>query len=339
MAVKHGGNLLDMAQHFGGDAEQWLDLSTGVSPFTYPVGALPLAVWNQLPQHGDGLEAAAKAYYQGSEEPLSVAGSQAAIMALPSVLAQQLGRCAVVALPRVGYKEHEQAWRTFKMGDKQWELCLYDDRPTVEQIERSDVVVVINPNNPSGHVWERDELLELHGLMAQKKGWLLVDEAFIDTRPERSMLGVGCSLNHLIVLRSVGKFFGLAGARVGFVFCEEALKEQLVERLGPWTVTGPSRWAVAQALKDDAWQQQARAQIIDASARLNTLLEQTLALPMVGSDLFTTVLTPWAQALHIALCEQQVLTRLCDEGNAIRFGLPGNESQWQQLRRVLANLT
>jgi len=338
MAMTHGGNLLQMAARDQSDIRDWIDLSTGVSPFTYPVSNIPESVWNQLPQSEDGLESAAKHYYQATSDPVAVAGSQAAIMALPSLLCNMLGRCGTIALPRVGYKEHEHAWRSFHYYDQQWSIIFYDDLPSGDQIAQSDVVLVINPNNPNGNIYSRERLLSLHTELAAHNGTLIVDEAFVDMTPANSLLSQSKSLENLIVLRSVGKFFGLAGARVGFVFAAQKTIHLLKEYIGPWGVSGPSRWVLKQALSDSQWQQSNRKRIKRASTRLEELLKVYLPFKTVGTDLFKTVYIDNAAWFYQWLCNEHILTRLCDEKDAIRFGLPANEAQWQKLELALCKL-
>jgi len=338
MAVKHGGNVLSMARQYRTDVNLWLDLSTGVSPFTYPVSSIPDWVWNQLPQMDDGLERAAKQYYHGPVEPVAVSGSQAAIMALPHLLTDLLGYCGVVALPRVGYKEHEHAWRSFQKNNERWTLLFYDDNPSDFETLKSDVVVVINPNNPTGKILNQHYLTQLASDLASRNATLVVDEAFVDIAPQNSVLNPSRRLNNVIVLRSVGKFFGLAGARVGFVFANRKIRESLIEYIGPWTVAGPSRWVLKKALLDVAWQKETKHKIDEASNRLEKMLTVYLPYLMDGTCLFKTVYTDNAMALYDRFCRQQILTRLCDEKNALRFGLPASESQWGQLENALITL-
>jgi cobalamin biosynthetic protein CobC len=339
MSLTHGGNLLEIARRYNSSVNDWLDLSTGVSPFNYPVGKLPESVWHALPQANDGLERAAQAYYKSRTEPIAVAGSQAAIKVLPSVISAHLGRRYTVALPRVGYKEHQRAWQDWANKSQEQgnecSLIYYQDKPTQVQVAASDVVVVINPNNPTGYQWPLAELDELRQQLTSKKSWLLVDEAFMDATPEQSLLAKKPDDRHLIVLRSVGKFFGLAGARVGFVFANDAILQSLGDSLGPWTVTGPSRWLVKQALADTAWQAQQQQRLISSGKRLHSLLKKYLNLPLVSHSLFTTVKTSKAEYFFEVFCEQRVLVRLCDEMDAIRLGLPGNEVDWQRLEYAL----
>ncbi|MCW8329132.1 aminotransferase class I/II-fold pyridoxal phosphate-dependent enzyme [Photobacterium sp. SDRW27] len=338
MAVKHGGNLLAMAGKYGSDPAEWIDLSTGVSPFTYPVGDIPLAAWNQLPQENDGLEQAAANYYNASVEPVVVAGSQAAIKALPEVMTEKLGRTGTVALPSVGYKEHQHAWGNYRKDGCCWQIEFYDGLPSKEQVATCDVVLVINPNNPTGKLSRKEELTDLYVDLAKRKATLIIDEAFIDCTPNESMLSPNKDMGNLVVLRSVGKFFGLAGARVGFVFAEQAIKDSLSNLIGPWTVTGPSRSVVKQALSDSAWQSSARVLIHNNSIRLSRLIAERLTARTSGTDLFITAFLYDATFCYDFLCREKVLTRLCDEKNALRFGLPADEKQWQHLAVALEKL-
>jgi hypothetical protein len=103
--LEHGGRLRQAAQRYGIPLADWVDLSTGINPQAYPVPPLAPEVWQRLPETDDGLEAAAAAYY-GSTHLLPVAGSQAAIQALPACFAS--GRVITLAPT---YAEHPHAWR------------------------------------------------------------------------------------------------------------------------------------------------------------------------------------------------------------------------------------
>ena len=228
MALEHGGRVRAAAQRYGIPLNLWLDLSTGINPDGWPVPVIPAEIWQQLPQDDDGLLEAARGFY-GTSQLLAVAGSQAAIQALPGLRAP----CRV-ALLAVSYAEHAYAWQQHGH-----QVC----RMTEAEILQTDaqVVVIVNPNNPTAHRFSVAELLELHERLAKSGGWLVVDEAFMDATPEHS-LAQFCPRQGLIVLRSPGKFFGLAGARVGFVLAENTVLDELAERLGPWPIAAPSRY-------------------------------------------------------------------------------------------------
>ena len=319
--LEHGGRLRRAAEAYGIPLGDWLDLSTGINPQGYPVPPVPADAWLRLPEDDDGLEAAAADYY-GSAHLLPVAGSQPAIQLLPAVL-----RGERVSLLAPGYAEHAHAWR-----DRRAVAVGADEIDAA--VAHSDIVVLVQPNNPTGVHFGRERLLEWHTRLARRGGWLVVDEAFIDTTPAQSLVPLA-GADGLVVLRSVGKFFGLAGARVGFVFAPGSVRAALAERLGPWTLAGPARWAARHALADRAWQTQARAALLTAGERLQALLE-THGLPACGPALFKLVATPDAARLHAAFARRGILLRLFETPQAVRFGLPSDEAGWARLAAALA---
>ena len=319
--LEHGGRLRRAAEAYGIPLADWLDLSTGINPQGYPVPPVPADAWLRLPEDDDGLEAAAADYY-GSAHLLPVAGSQPAIQLLPAVL-----RGERVRLLAPGYAEHAHAWR-----DRRAVAVGADEIDAA--VAHSDIVVLVQPNNPTGVHFGRERLLEWHTRLARRGGWLVVDEAFIDTTPAQSLVPLA-GADGLVVLRSVGKFFGLAGARVGFVFAPGSVRAALAERLGPWTLAGPARWAARHALADRAWQTQARAALLTAGERLQALLE-THGLPACGPALFKLVATPDAARLHAAFARRGILLRLFETPQAVRFGLPSDEAGWARLAAALA---
>jgi len=167
---------------------------------------------------------------------------------------------------------------------------------------------------------------------ARRGGWLVVDEAFIDTDPEESLLPSAAAPN-LIVFRSLGKFFGLAGARVGFIFGAPDLLAALAEKLGPWAVPGPSRAAARLALEDTGWQAAAHRELPRASRRLQELLAPLG--PVAATALFASLETEAADALFAFLARRGILVRHFPGQPRLRFGLPGDESQWQRLAAAL----
>jgi cobalamin biosynthetic protein CobC len=320
--LEHGGRLRQAAARFGIPLADWLDLSTGISPQPYPATPPPLASWHRLPEEDDGLEAAAAGYY-GSAALLPVAGSQAAIQALPALLPG-----ARVGLLAPTYAEHPHAWRA-----RAPRLFAADEGDAA--VDASDVVVMVHPNNPTGTVFARARLLDWHARLAARGGWLVVDEAFIDPTPAAS-LADAAGAPGLVVLRSLGKFFGLAGARVGFVLAPAALRQALAEQLGPWPLSGPARAVARQALTDRAWQTGQRARLAAAGERLGRLLGAAGLGVAHGPALFKWLPHQHAAALHAALARRGVLVRLFDAPPGLRFGLPPGEAGWQRLQRALA---
>ncbi|MET0617713.1 MAG: threonine-phosphate decarboxylase CobD [Luteibacter sp.] len=323
--LEHGGRLARAAAAHGLPRERWLDLSTGISPHAYPVPSVPASAWHRLPEDDDGLLDVARAYY-GAEHLLAVAGSQAAIAALPRLRAR--ARVGVIA---PGYAEHAHAWRA-----QGHDVATGGADELVASADAFDVIVLIHPNNPGGDRFTRETLLSLHGRLAARGGWLVVDEAFIDTRPHESLCAD--AREGLIVLRSVGKFFGLAGARAGFVFAWPALLETLRETLGPWTLGGPSRHVLKAALADRAWQRDTVARLHRDGTRLADLLTAQGLMPSGGCEFFQYCRHDDAARVHHALATRGILTRYFDDPPALRFGLPGDDAGFQRLASALAEI-
>jgi cobalamin biosynthetic protein CobC len=254
---------------------------------------------------------------------LAAAGSQAIIQALPKLRAT----CRV-GVPDIGYAEQAYAWQ--QAGHQI--LPLPYDNLDVKQL---DVLIVINPNNPTGQCYSKEILLEWQQQLSRKGGWLIVDEAFMDVTPNNSLMPLS-PLPGLIILRSLGKFFGLAGARVGFAAAEMNLLHLLRDYLGPWTLTGPSREIAKQALIDKEWQKQTRVQLKQASLRLFNLLSQHGLKPDGGTALFQWVRTSKAEIIQENLARQGILVRLFKQHQSLRFGLPKYE--WDRLDRALGNI-
>jgi cobalamin biosynthesis protein CobC len=324
--LEHGGRLQRAAREYGIPLEQWLDLSTGISPFGWAVPPIPPSVWQRLPEDDDGLIESACAYYE-APHVLPVAGSQAAIQALPPL--RGASRVGIIA---PGYAEHTQAWRR---AGHQVESLPVDS--LLSDAGRWDVLVLIHPNNPGGERFDVQALLQLHAELAARGGWLLVDEAFMDVTPQESLCGY-TDREGLIVLRSVGKFFGLAGARAGFVCAAPALLEALQEELGPWTLAGPTRYVLRQALADQAWHVSARMRLMTASKRLAALLSKHGLGPTAGCGLFQWCCFDQAPAVHRALARHGILTRLFDTPPSLRFGLLPDDASFERLDHALTEV-
>ncbi|WP_295430928.1 threonine-phosphate decarboxylase CobD [uncultured Thiodictyon sp.] len=322
--LPHGGRLRAAAAHYRIPLTDWLDLSTGINPQGWPVPPVP-DLWQRLPEEDDGLEQAA-AHYYGNGALLPVAGSQAAIQALPRL--RPPGRVGVIA---PGYGEHAHAWRRTGHAVQLLPVAMIE-----AALPDLGVLVLIHPNNPTGARFARADLLRWRRVLAQRGGWLVIDEAFMDATPGESLATLG-PLPGLVLLRSLGKFFGLAGARVGFVLADPALTQPLAAQLGPWTIAAPARWVATKALEDQTWQAAARAHLAAAGPRLAALLTRHGLPPQGGCALFQWVPTERAPLLHEHLARVGILTRLFEAPPAVRFGLPGSEDEWTRLADALGS--
>ena len=322
---EHGGNLRAAQQRYGGT--DWIDLSTGINPHGYPELALAPDAWRRLPEPDPALVRAACDYY-GAPPLLPVAGTQAAIQALPRLRAGLAGP-ARVSVSAPSYAEHAHHWDRHGHAMRQVAYDALDDA-----VADSDVVVVVNPNNPTGATVAPTQLLDWAERLAARGGWLVVDEAFGDTASCLSIAG-HADRPGLIVLRSVGKFFGLAGLRLGFVGAEPSLLAALDELLGPWAVSGPAQDIATAALRDHAWQQTTQTRLARDGARMHALLAEQ-GIETYGTPLFHWWAEPRAEAFHEHMARRAIWVRLFPgAARGIRIGLPGNESEWRRLEQAI----
>ncbi|KAA8743776.1 threonine-phosphate decarboxylase [Pseudomonas koreensis] len=321
--LEHGGRLRKAALDYGIAEADWLDLSSGLAPWPFAVPEIPLRAWARLPETDDGLEQAACDYY-GASQVLPVAGSQMAIQLLP-----RLRRAGKVGVLSPCYAEHAEAWR--RSG--------YIVREVLEQeveffLDSLDVLVVVNPNNPTGLSLTPARLLDWHARLAQRGGWLVVDEAFMDNTPQLSLAPHANQIG-LIVLRSFGKFFGLAGVRLGFVLAERKLLRLLAEQVGPWAVSGPTRVLGQACLQDTEAHTRQRIRSDEARERLALLLERYGFKPQGGCALFQWLITEHAPALHEFMARRGILLRIFTHNSSLRFGLPANAAEEARLEQAL----
>ncbi|MCO5399817.1 threonine-phosphate decarboxylase CobD [Ralstonia soli] len=336
--IVHGGNVMAARVLYGEPSDGWLDLSTGINPNGYPIPTIPPEAWLRLPED-DGLEAQAAAHYgvRDVRAVLAVAGSQAAIRTLPHLLPH--GPHGRVGIAQIGYSEYAPAFA--RAGH---DVVLLPEAAFLGDLP-DDVrhLVVVNPNNPTARLLPAETLRDWHARLHARGGTLIVDEAFIEAFDNGPTLAPLAGAPGLVVLRSIGKFYGLAGARIGFTLAAPELLAALREALGHWTVNGPARAAVRAALADTAWQATTRSHLQQAGRRLSALLDHH-GLPNTATPLFAWAPTPRAHALHAGLARAGIWTRLFDLPTlpglpGVRFGLPPDETGWQRLADALASVS
>lgn len=319
--LDHGGRLNNAAKKYQIPVENWIDLSTGINPDHWPVPVIPSECFTRLPETDDGLMEAAQQYYQ-VDNVLAVAGSQAAIQLLP-----RLRNKCKVAVPEVGYAEHAYQWLTAGH-----DVISYKTSVIENIINDIDVLVIINPNNPTGEIYTQIQLLQWHKMLQSRQGWLIVDEAFIDCNVINSLVSFS-QQSGLIVLRSIGKYFGLAGVRSGFVFAEQELLESMNEMLGPWALTGVSRYVTKNALLDKTWQKKTKETLNESSEKMHDLIVKYSGVYPSGSCLFKTIMHVDAEQIFDSFAQKGLLVRLLDNKKGLRFGLP-KENQWHDVNSI-----
>jgi cobalamin biosynthesis protein CobC len=324
--LAHGGDLDAVRKRFPGAPEPWIDLSTGINPVPYPLPVLDADVWSRLPARAeeDELLAAAALRYRVSSAEMIVpaSGTQALIQLLP-----RLVPASSVEILGPTYEEHEACWR------RQGHRVSVIER--FEPSDRAEVVVVVNPNNPTGRLISTNALREVASRLARKGGLLIVDEAFIDVLPETASL-TGDFPPATIVLRSFGKTYGLAGLRLGFAIADETLARRIRAELGPWAVSGPALAVGKAALRDQAWFAGTVAKLRSDQARLDRMLENAGFTLIGGTPLFRLARHASASGVVEKLGRHGIHVRAFPhEPQWLRFGFPGNEPAWERLSIAL----
>ena len=320
----HGGDLDAARRLFPAAPQPFIDLSTGINPFSYPVPRLAVETFTRLPEPAaiDRLAAiAAKAFGAPSADHVVAApGSQ---ILLPFVAALAPPGRAVVLGPT--YAEHARV--AALAGHATQETA------DIRALARADLAVVVNPNNPDGRLLPSDALLALAD--ALHPGLLVVDEAFIDVVPAGASVA-GAGRRNIVVLRSFGKFYGLAGLRLGFAVAAPELAGRLRAALGPWAVSGPAIAIGEMALADQGWTETARAQLAATASRLDEMLRRAGLEVVGGTPLFRLVRTPAANELFDRLGGAGIyVRRFAEQPTWLRFGLPASEPQWERLAAAL----
>ncbi|QPC92414.1 threonine-phosphate decarboxylase CobD [Mesorhizobium sp. INR15] len=327
-AVDHGGSLGRARALFPRAPQPFVDLSTGINPHSYPLFELPATALSRLPEAARAhelAEVAAHAY--GAPSPANVVSAPGTQILLPRVASLIAPGKALVLGPT--YAEHARAAAI--AGHAVSEV---DD---FEALADADLAIVVNPNNPDGRVVAREKLLYMAERLRAKGGLLVVDEAFMDVGPRRESLTGDVGQGGIVVLRSFGKFFGLAGLRLGFALSDARTVERLETQFGPWAVAGPALEYGIRALADIAWQDEMRASLSAAAARLDALLARSDVAVAGGTTLYRYLHLPDAGGLFAALGERGILLRhFADRPHVLRAGLPGIEEEWQRLQSALA---
>ena len=299
----------------------WIDLSTGINRVPYPVPALSAEAFSALPTQAAMvglLQAAAKAY--GTLAPMvALSGAQAVIQLVPMLRPKGLAR---VLGPT--YNEHAATlqacgWLVEEVGD-------------LDALIGADIAVVVNPNNPDGRHWSREVLLQLIG----KVGLLVVDESFADPMPEQSLVG-DAGREGLLILRSFGKFYGLAGLRLGFALGAAADIARLTELSGPWPVSGPAIEVATLALQDTAWAKATTARLLGEVGLMDEICTKLGWQSLGGTPLFRLYATPDAHQAQAHLARAHIWSRIFPYSKTwIRLGLPGTQAEWARMVALAA---
>jgi cobalamin biosynthetic protein CobC len=326
--MKHGGDLTQAMAQYGGAPQAWLDLSTGINPRPWPIPAtLPDTTWQRLPSRADqdALIAAARLAYKlpAGVEIAAASGTQALIQWLPHLTGP-----GAVAIMGPTYSEHATAWSN--AGHEVIALTTLDHLP-----DHARYAVIVNPNNPDGRLLGQVALGHLAARLQERGGWLVIDEAFADLDPGCSAVAL-CRDLPVLILRSFGKFYGLAGLRLGFAIGPPAMIGRVAEALGLWPCSGPALAIGRAALLDQEWAARTRETLKSQADRLDNVLAASGFAIVGGTTLFRLVRHSNAEARHQALAERHIWCRTFEwADDLLRFGLPGDDAAFGRLATAL----
>lgn len=326
--MEHGGRLAEARRRFPGAPEPFIDLSTGINPVPYPFDPLPSQAFTRLPEPEEVLDlqrVAARAY--GVADPAMVAaaaGTQLLINLLP-----RLRPLPGVAVLGPTYAGHAAAWAAAG--------CAVSEVSAFERLGALPGAVVCNPNNPDGRRTSPPALLALAERLASRAGLLVVDEAFADLEGPGLSVAPLLPRPGLVVLRSFGKAYGLAGLRLGFALASPELADAIRDALGPWAVSGPALHVACRALADRAWTAATAERLRREAAGLDRVLAGAGLRVLGGTSLFRLAEAEDADAVFARLGRAGILVRrFAGDPHRLRFGLPRDAEQTDRLARALA---
>ena len=308
---KHGGKLDEAVLQFGGRKSEWMDLSTGINPRPYPFKKVGQMLWERLPDDND-FEDIYKAAHNFWNVPkssvvLGASGVSSIIAIIPF-----LNPLSTVSIQQPTYSEYKLSFE--RVGYKVLKTG-------------GEINVIVNPNNPDGKIQKVNEILENH------KRLTIIDESFCDLYPENSLINLA-SQPGFIILKSFGKFWGLAGLRLGFAIGRPETVNPIKYALGPWQISGPALSIGCQALHDIKWAEKTRANLYKSAIRLDKIMKRYRLIG--GTNLYRLYFVTDAKKLFRKLASNKVLIRNFDYNrNWVRIGLPKQEKDWEILEKAL----
>ena len=323
-SVPHGGNLAEAERLFPGAQTPFIDLSTGINPNAYPIAGLGPEQFRRLPEPDllARLERQAALHYgvPAGAGAMATAGTQPILTVLP-----RLFEGKEVAIVGPTYGEHARAW--LAAGHRVREIS------DIGASEGAAIVVLVRPNNPDGRILPASEILKLQAGLGKSGGLVVLDEAFVDLLPDRVSLAGHSGEPGLLVLRSFGKAYGLAGVRLSFALAQVSMIERLRTFIGPWPVSGPALQLGFNALSDSSWLASAKRISAGQAQRLRAALLASGATIIGGTPLFQLIELDSAERLFGHLGRRGIHVRRFDYNKSwLRIGLPPDEAAcWQRV--------
>jgi len=327
-AFRHGGRLREAMAAVPDAPCPWLDLSTGINPEPWSGQRAPADALRRLPDPQELAEletVAARAFgVADASRVVATSGAEAALRLLPGLIGG-----GEVALLAPIYGGHTESWAASAPSL----ITSLDDPRAVS----AEVLVLVNPNNPDGRRIDRETLAALAAERSDAGRWTVVDESFGEVAPELSVADL--EIDRLVTLRSFGKFYGLPGARLGFLIGNKIFARKVRALLGDWPVGADALAMGLEAYEDDAWRTRTRTWLADQVAAVDAVLANTGLKPLGGCDLFRWVEAPDAHGLFARLCAKGVLTRpFEDRPDRLRIGLP-SRNEFNRFKHALQAVT
>lgn len=258
MKDKHGGDIWKASADSGSKAESLLDFSASINPLglsprarSAVKRAIRLAGAYPEPAASTLNSALASFHSVAPDEIAAGNGSTEFIYLLPQVF--RPGSALVV---EPAFSEYREALKLFGAPVDSFILREDDgfslDLARFEKKTRKGygLVYIGNPSNPTGAAFEKETVLEAARVLDKRGGTLVVDEAFADFSEGCSVKKEAVKRKNIVVLRSMTKFFSMAGLRLGFIVSNRGVVKRFSRRLPPWSVNTAASFAAVAALKD-----------------------------------------------------------------------------------------
>ncbi len=319
MKEMHGGNIYEAARRTGMPERKIIDFSASINPLGVPRHAALIMrkVIGRLQHYpepfSESLCTQLAARLGLSPESIACGnGSTELIYLIPRAL-----RPRKALIPAPTFSEYERACRNSGIAEtvafplKREDN--FDVRPEafIDAMSAVDLAFLCNPNNPTGRLVGRENMLRIAEAARQKKCYLVVDEAFMDFCEEESVLSEIKENPYLVVLRSMTKMFALSGIRIGYAALHPSLVERVKAFKEPWTVNSIAQAAAIAVLEDREYQEASLAVMREEKAFMEEGFCR-LGLHFIPSRVnYYLLRLKKAQEMRIALERKGILIRDC----------------------------
>ena len=329
---KHGGDLSD-AVRVNRKIKKWIDLSTGINPNAYNDFNIDKTVYSHLPSGNQLAElmSIARGYYNLNQEIKICAyqGAQGVINILPNIVNKNIHDTIQILTPT--YTEHYRVWN-----DHGFKIRLVTN--IENELDPSIPFVLVNPNNPDGKLFQPKYLEELWERIRKAGGFLILDESFMDGTPDMSFRFDNCRDN-VIVIRSFGKFFGLPGLRLGFVYGDNHYINKVSSLVGPWPISSSSLLIARKAMLDTVWISATITDLKMKSTALSNFLHDQKLKTVGDCYFFKTIELDNASQMHKALANHGIWTRIFNYNQKwLRMGLTKNKFEFEYLANTIMDI-